>query len=115
MFVSDELKNALKASQERHPEVSFDNSLVRLFIGKVTELKEGREFGEALRYSLNACQIWDKRIRTAYSSLAGTYFGKHKGRKTVRRKTKHKRLHRDPKKNVTKICINNNGQYEFDI
>jgi len=106
MFISNELKSAIEAAQKKHPHIIFDKHLVRLFIGKLNELKENYTFGEAMRYSLNHVGIWDKNTRKAYSSMAGTYFGRRS-----RRKASQKKQSLDKHQNM----VSKNGQYEFDI
>lgn len=111
-MISQELREALKKAKEKHPRVCFEEHSVRSFIGKMTELKDEHPFGEALRYSLNYMNIWNKPTRTAYASLAGTYFGRRGGRQTARGNPSKK-----PKvtQNKQKDKINKHGQHEFEM
>lgn len=117
-MLSPELKSALLKTQKKYPGIIFDKYLLRIFIGKIAELKERMSFGEALRYSLNHVGIWDKKTRSAYKSLAGVYFGRRGGRQTAARKKKSRILKKKSPSTVlhhAKTKINKFGQYEFDI
>ena len=118
MFIGQELQNALTKARKKHPKVVFDKHLVRMFIGKMGELKEKWGFKEARRYALNECGIWDKEVRNAYASLAGVYFGRRGGVQTARRKAEGKisypaQTQKSRRMNTPRV--NKKGQYEFDI
>jgi len=87
-----------------------------MFIGKVSEFKEKMPFGAALRCALNHLGIGDKEVRNAYASLAGTYFGKHGGRKAAQnKKYGSKNKTRQIKSYARRTLINKKGQHEFDF
>jgi len=109
-MISPELQTALEKVQKKHPDVVFEQYLMRIFIGKLSELKENMPFGEAMRYALNHVNLWDKKVRSAYSSLAGTYFGRRGRLQKAHGKTTPKKKH-IPRK----IVDNVSGQYEMDI
>ncbi len=108
-MISPELQTALEKVQKKYPDVVFEQYLMKIFIGKLSELKENMSFGEAMRYALNHVNIRDKKTRSAYSSLAGTYFGRRGRLQQARGKTTQK------KKSTPRKIVNKNGQYELDI
>lgn len=112
-MVSRELQDALEKVRRKFPSIVFDKYLLRTFIGKIDELKEGMPFGEALRYSLNHINVWDKETRRAYAALAGTYFGKRGGLQAARRRGKTPRARKPTA--VTKTTINKKGQFRFNF
>lgn len=84
-MISHELQTALEKVQKKYPGVVFDQHLIKVFTGKLSELLKKYEFTEARRYALNMCNIWDVPVRDAYKSLAGTYFGRRGGVKKPRK------------------------------
>ncbi len=78
-MISQELQTALMKVQKKYPDIIFEKYLLKIFIGKLSELIKKYEFTEARRYALNMCNMWDKKTRDAYKSLAGTYFGRRGG------------------------------------
>jgi len=85
-MISQELQNALTKVQKKYPDIVFEKYLMKVFIGKLSELLKKYEFIQARRYALNMCNIWDEKTRNAYKSLAGIYFGKRGGLKKPNKK-----------------------------
>ena len=109
-MISQELQTALTTVQKKYPDIVFEEHLMKIFIGKITELKENMPFGEAMRYSLNHVNIWDKKVRSAYSSLAGTYFGRR-----GKMQRRHGSIKQKKKVSTPRNIVDKNGQYELDI
>ncbi len=86
---------------------TISQSLAEIFLEKLAELKEGYEFREALRYSLNECRIKQPE-RKLYRVLAGFFFGRRgnfvrarlqrEAAKSERQKQRPPRIHKPRKK-----------------
>ena len=97
MHISKELQEAIHKTQKKFPRIYFDPVLVCQFIGSVAEFYKNSDkrlptqerLKQARLDALKYLKIWDERLRTAYKSLAGVYFGKKGGIKSGKvRRTK---------------------------
>ena len=101
-----ELQNATQSiSSKRH--VALSDPLAESLARKVAELLEQKvEFGEAMRFALNKLCVRDITERRLYSSVMGTYFGKHGGYKAAANKVAGK----PPKPKVRKDVRKERGK-----
>lgn len=112
MYINEtELSSAIQETQKKYTHFVLDPDRSRSLIIKVGNKKERLPFGEAIRYSLNELEIWDKKIRPIYSCLIGKYYGRHGGYVAAKR-----RKEKLPNKEVLppvdiEILPDKNGQY----
>jgi len=110
-----ELQTAISAVEDERG-VHLDFDLAFSIVSKVNDMKNGMSFGEAIRYSLNELNIWDRDKRRLYSKVIGKYFGRRGGLKTVRmRKITPKPIEQKRKSATGTIFLEKTGQLAFKL